>query len=65
MLNLRPDTACTSRSASDCASTDVMASVIHSVHPDTQKHSQAKKLKAEVHSGDVTHAAFIGYCFIQ
>lgn len=36
-----------------------------SVRPDTQKHSQAKKLKAEVHSGDVVYAAFIGYCFIQ
>lgn len=36
-----------------------------SVRPDTQKDSQAKKLKAEVHSGDVAYAAFIGCCFIQ
>lgn len=36
-----------------------------SVRPDAQTHSPAKNLKAEVHSGDVTHAAFIGYYFIQ
>lgn len=36
-----------------------------SVRPDTQKHSQAKTLKAEVQSGDVVYPAFIGYCFIQ
>lgn len=36
-----------------------------SVRPDTQRHSPAKNLKAEVHSGDVIHASFIGYYFIQ